>query len=294
MSGRPFSSPAGANDFLNFEAPSYGQFSADSNGSGKMSGTGFGSSAGVKGGDQSPSGVPPSDSASSTFGRPKEDNYLLKGIEFVKSSASNIQKGFGDSTRSNSLFGGDSGLLGTDTASTARSSLSALMNVGRSVIGLSGGNEEPQTWLNYTNYKIFVLLFITSLLFFALSFMTLPFIVFAPHKFGLLFTCATISFMSSLAFLKGTGALMEHMLNSKRIVFTGALGTSLVATFVFTTIYPIYLLAFISSLVQTLTLASVILSYIPGGAGALKLMYSSVWEFVKSRTRGSGSTTLPL
>eukprot|EP00371_Babesia_bovis_P002649 XP_001611296.1 SFT-2 like family protein [Babesia bovis T2Bo] len=166
------------------------------------------------------------------------------------------------------------------------------MNVGRSAIGLSTEQNQQNSWMTYTNYKACVVLFITSIVFFALAFMTLPFVIFAPHKFGLLFTCATISFLGSLALFKGLSALMEHMLDGKRVVFTAALGVSMASTLFFTTCYPIYILAIISSLVQTLTLASVIVSYIPGGAGALKLMYASIWEFVKNR--GNASTTLPI
>ncbi|ORM42225.1 uncharacterized protein BXIN_0983 [Babesia sp. Xinjiang] len=233
--------------------------------------------------------MPPSVTAPGGFGRPKvrvlsllancdnqEDNYLLKGIEFVKNSAANIQRGFGESTRSNSVLGmsyhlrcqsfigADSVLFGGDAASTARSSFSAIMNVGRSAIGLSSRDESSQSWMTYTNYKIFVVLLLTSLIFFALAFMTLPFIIFAPHKFGLLFTCASLTFLSSLSFLKGLRALMDHLLDAKRMVFSIALSVSMVSTLVFTTFYPIYLLAIASSLVQTLTLASVILSYLPG------------------------------
>ncbi|GFE52816.1 SFT2 family protein [Babesia ovis] len=295
MAGGHFSDTAGAtraSDFLNFEAPTYNQFGTDANSAGKSQGFSQFSATGMGSNGQANSAMPPSVGAPGGFGRSKEDNYLLKGIEFVKSSAANIQRGFGDSTRSNSVIGTDSILFGSDAASTARSSFSTIMNVGRSAMGFSSGQEGSASWLNYTNYKICVVLLVTSVIFFAMAFMTLPFIIFAPHKFGLLFTCASITFLASLAFLKGVAALLEHMLSTKRIAFTGALGVSMVSTLVFTTFYPIYILAIVSSLVQTLMLVSVILSYIPGGAGALKLMYSSIWEFIKNR--GSGSTPLPL
>ncbi|KAK1444378.1 hypothetical protein BgAZ_102840 [Babesia gibsoni] len=223
-----------------------------------------------------------------------EDNYLLKGIEFVKNSASNIQRGFGDSTRGSSFYGGVAASLSNDGIPSGRSSLSKIMNVGKSFIGMSSASSEAQSWMTYTNYKAFMALFATSVLFFVLSFMTLPFIFFAPHKFGLLFTCASVTFLSSMAFLKGLAALMEHMMHEKRIVYSGALCTSMGFTFIFTTCHPVYILAFISSIVQTLTLISVIVSYVPGGAGALKVMYSSMWEFVKRQTRGEGSGSLPI
>ncbi|GIX62130.1 uncharacterized protein BcabD6B2_15650 [Babesia caballi] len=297
MAGPPLPNSNGstrASDFLNFEAPKYGQFGAHASGAGKSQGfnssaaTGFGSS------DAAQSAMPTTLPGSSAFGGAKEDNYLLKGFDFIKKKASNIQGGFGDSTRSNSVVGGNAGLFGNDTASTARSSFSTIMSAGRSVLGLSGGNDENQSWMTYTNYTAFLVLLVTSMAFFVFSFMTLPFILFAPYKFGLLFTCASVSFLAALAFFKGLSALLEHMMNKKRIVFSGALAASMLSTLIFTTIYPLYLLAFISSIVQAVTLASVIVSYVPGGAGALKLMYSSLWEFVKSRTGGGSNMTIPI
>lgn len=139
-------------------------------------------------------------------------------------------------------------------------------------MGLSDASS-PQSWMTYTNYKAFLALFATSVLFFVLAFMTLPFIVFAPHKFGLLFTCASVTFLVSMAFLKGTAALIDHMMNPKCVVYSGALVASMLFTFIFTTCYPVYLLAFFSSLVQTVTLISVIISYVPGRLSFLVKCY---------------------
>lgn len=297
MAGLPFTEGSGstrASDFLNFEAPTYHQTGTNPKDGGRSHGFGTSSGSGFGGIGSAFGGMQQSVSASSVFGRTNEDNYLLKGIEFVKSSASNIQRGFGESTRGSSLYGGDSTSAGNDGTGTGRSSLSAIMNIGKSFIGISGSSSTQNSWMTYTNYKAFLALFATSVLFFVLSFMTLPFIFFAPHKFGLLFTCASVTFLLSMAFLKGTSALVEHMMNQKRIAYSGALGASMLSTFIFTILYPVYLLAFISSIVQTLTLLSVIVSYVPGGAGALKMMYSSLWEFVKNQTRGGNSSNLPL
>ncbi|XP_955375.1 integral membrane protein, putative [Theileria annulata] len=170
------------------------------------------------------------------FSNKTEENFLLKGIDFGK-------------TESNSGF---------------KSRLSSAMNFGRNIFGLTNGWQAEPSWKTYTNYKAFLTLFACSVIFFVMSFMSLPFIIFAPYKFGLLFTLASLTFLSSMAFLRGAGSLIDHMLNPKRLVFTVSYLVSLLCTLVFTTFYPLYVFAFIFSLVQFFALSSVMISYIPG------------------------------
>ncbi|EKX73250.1 conserved hypothetical protein [Theileria equi strain WA] len=263
-----------ASDFLNFDVPSYNKdpYKSQFDTLNGQKSPPLGQSNGSTGrffGDKS---------STSTFASRSEDNFLLKGIEFVTNGASNIRRGVMDTESQNES---QPGLF--------ISRMSSMISIGKAAFGLSSDWQTESSWRTYTNYKAFLVLFATSLIFFIMAFMTLPFIIFAPHKFGLLFTCASITFLISIALLKGAGSLIDHMLHSKRIVFTAAFLISLVSTLIFTTIYPLYLLAFVSSLTQFFSLMSVVLSYIPGGAGALKALYSSIWAYFRLSGRGSAS-----
>lgn len=279
MPAASYSDPMGttkASDFLNFDVPSYNKDSYKSqfdgvNGQKSPPLNQHSGGAGRLFGDKS---------NTSSFASKNEDNFLLKGIEFVTNGASNIKRGVID-TESQS---------GVQTGFFSR--MSSMMSIGKTVAGLSFDRQAEPSWRTYTNHRAFLVLFAMSLIFFIMSFMTLPFIVFAPHKFGLLFTCASITFLISMALLKGAGSLIDHMLHSKRIVFTVVFLVSLVFTLIFTTICPFYLLALASSLTQFFSLMSVVLSYIPGGAGALKALYSSIWAHFRLSGRG-GASSLP-
>ncbi|BAM40932.1 integral membrane protein [Theileria orientalis strain Shintoku] len=181
------------------------------------------------------------------FSNKSDQNFLLKGIDF--SSTSSMNK---------------FGLL---------SSMNRFGSWGRTDSG----------WKGYTNYKVFLVTLACSIFFFVMAFLALPFIVFAPYKFGLMFTIASILFLVSMSFLRGFGSLLEHFMAPKRLVFTAFYFISLVATLVFTLVYPMYLMAFLSSGVELLALVTLMISYIPGGAGAIKAMYSSLWSYIKGK-----------
>lgn len=211
---------------------------------------------------------------------------MLKGIEFVTGSQSATK------SNSNGYFNtSDDHNIFNNTGNSLSGKFASMINASKSVLGLS--QDLPgKSWKTYTNYKIFLLLFGTSILFSVLSFMALPFIVFAPQKFGLLFTCASISFMVSMSFLRGFGTLVEHLLDSSRIGFSIAYVSSLMSTLTFTTIYQSYVMTFISSVIQLISLLSVVVSYIPGGSGALKMLYSSLWSYITSGSSSGGSNSL--
>ncbi|KAK2195975.1 bifunctional Vesicle transport protein [Babesia duncani] len=263
---------AKASDFLNFEMPSYQNYDHAASPGFKAPGGPLNPNANSTSSSSTSAGIPSGFGNSSTnteFGNKGEENFLLKGIEFVANGASNLQ------SKTSSYFGwfiytilyGNVGSLNSENVfqENSTSRFSALSGLGKSVFGLASSNwRSDSSWKTYTNYKAFLVLFATSVLFGALSFMALPFIVFAPHKFGLLFTCASISFLASMALLRGAGTLMEHLLDPSRMGFTLAYFSSLFCTLLFTTVYPLYIMAFLSSVVQSISLMSVIVSYIPG------------------------------
>lgn len=83
--------------------------------------------------------------------------------------------------------------------------------------------------------------------------------------------------------------------NHRRLPFTLAYAFSLLATVYTTIIAPSYLLTLLCTVVQLISLASFLVSYVPGGISFLTMVKDQVagffWSFFGGR---GGSSILPL
>ncbi|CRG94939.1 protein transport protein SFT2, putative [Plasmodium gallinaceum] len=223
----------------------------------------------------------------------EEKGLIEKAIGLSKKGAENIQKGFKATLEKTNLTNTPS----ISSNSTAAETESIFSNF--PLFNNQNRNNESNTFfgftalLSYKNFPLFCVLFGVSVLFMILSFLTLPMIVIAPRQFGFFFTLSSISFVSSLAFLKGFSSLYFHLLEKKRLPFTTAYILSLVSTLYFTVISPLYLLALITSIVQVLALISFIVSYIPGGSEAIKMLINALYSYIKKLFRKNNSSDLP-
>lgn len=229
----------------------------------------------------------------------EEKGLIQKAIDMSKKGAENLQKGFKSTLDKANLNTGNTGVTNSTAAETESmfSSFSLFNNAnGNSTNAYNSTNNSffgITALLSYKNFPIFCVLLGVSIVFTFLSFVTLPMIVIAPKQFGLFFTFASISFISSLAFLKGFSNLCIHLMERKRLPFTIAYILSLISTLYFTLISPLYLLALITSIVQFLALVSFLVSYIPGGSEAIKMLFGAASTFIKRLFRKNEGSDLP-
>ncbi|CRH01182.1 protein transport protein SFT2, putative [Plasmodium relictum] len=220
----------------------------------------------------------------------EEKGLIQKAIGLSKKGAENFQKGFKATLEKTNLTNAPS----ISSNSTAAETESIFSNF--PIFNNQSRNNESNSFLGFTtilsykNFPLFCVLFGISILFMILSFLTLPMIVIAPRQFGFFFTLSSISFVTSLAFLKGFSSLYFHLLERKRLPFTAAYILSLASTLYFTVIRPLYLLALITSVVQVLALISFIVSYIPE---AIKMLINALYSYIKKLFRKNNSSDLP-
>ncbi|GAW82345.1 protein transport protein SFT2 [Plasmodium gonderi] len=223
----------------------------------------------------------------------EEKGLIQKAISLSKKGAENIQKGIKKTLEKTNLNNAPSIVSNSTTAETGSmfSNFPLFNNQNRE--NESNSFFAFTTVLSYKNFPLFCLLFGISIIFLILSFFTLPMIVITPRQFGFFFTLSSICFVSSLAFLKGFSSLYYHLMEKNRLPFTSAYILSLLSTLYFTIIKPLYLLALITSVVQVLALISFIVSYIPGGSGAIRMLLSAMFTYIKNLFRRNNSSDLP-
>ncbi|KXS14268.1 SFT2-like protein [Gonapodya prolifera JEL478] len=125
------------------------------------------------------------------------------------------------------------------------------------------------------------------------AFLTLPMILLSPGKFAFSFSFGTILLLMSPAVLRGPRTHLQHMTSPDRLPFTAALMGSWAGVVYFTVASPSYVFALFFGLLQTLTLVWYVLSYFPGGSGAMLGMVRMClpWSWMG---RGGGTGWLPL
>ncbi|GAB67844.1 SFT2-like protein [Plasmodium cynomolgi strain B] len=223
----------------------------------------------------------------------EEKGLIQKAISLSKKGAENIQKGIKKTLEKTNLNNAPSLVSNSTTAETG----SMFSNF--PLFNSQSRENEPNSFfafttvLSYKNFPLFCLFFGISILFLILSFFTLPMIVITPRQFGFFFTLSSICFVTSLAFLKGFSSLYYHLMEKNRLPFTAAYILSLLSTLYFTVIKPLYLLALITSIVQVFALISFIVSYIPGGSGAIKMLLTTLFTYIKNLFRRGNSSDLP-
>jgi len=113
------------------------------------------------------------------------------------------------------------------------------------------------------------------------AFLFFPMVVLYPHKFALLFTAGSLCIIASLVFLRGSKTFLAHFTSWERLPFSTAYAASLLITLYVTLGIKSYILALIFSVVQMVSLASLLASYIPGGVRAIHFMKDMSWSFAK-------------
>ena len=115
-----------------------------------------------------------------------------------------------------------------------------------------------------------------------LAFTFLPIVIISPHKFALLFTMGSALMLTSFSFLRGHSAFLSHLASVTRLPFTASYLTSLVGTLYSSLVMGSYLLTLIFSIIQVVALSFFLVSYIPGGTGALTMVGSLVGTGLKN------------
>uniref|UniRef100_A0A0G4I5H9 Vesicle transport protein n=1 Tax=Chromera velia CCMP2878 TaxID=1169474 RepID=A0A0G4I5H9_9ALVE len=159
--------------------------------------------------------------------------------------------------------------------------------------GASGAVEEAS--MTQTRLIMFAVGAAVGSLFMFLAFMFLPMLVIAPSKFALLFTSGSLCFMVSIASLKGHRAFLSHMISRERLPFSTCYVLSLGLTLWSTLYARSYLLTLLFSLLQLISLAYFMMSYLPGGTRTLNFLGGMCWGFISKLITGrSGSQGTPL
>lgn len=115
-----------------------------------------------------------------------------------------------------------------------------------------------------------------------LAFTFLPFVIISPHKFALLFTIGSALMVISFSFLRGHVEFVKHLSSVQRLPFSVSYGVSLIGTLYCSLVMGSYLLTLVFSIVQVVALAYFLVSYIPGGTGALTFVGGVVGSGIKS------------
>eukprot|EP00320_Phaeocystis_rex_P009911 CAMPEP_0119093514 /NCGR_PEP_ID=MMETSP1178-20130426/163361_1 /TAXON_ID=33656 /ORGANISM="unid sp, Strain CCMP2000" /LENGTH=211 /DNA_ID=CAMNT_0007077173 /DNA_START=40 /DNA_END=675 /DNA_ORIENTATION=+ len=148
--------------------------------------------------------------------------------------------------------------------------------------------------LRTSHWKYFVVMLVAAGSMFSLAGLFLPLVLIRPQKFSLFFTLGSLLVMSAFAVLRGPTEQLKHMLSIQRLPFTATYIGSMVLTLYAALVAQSYLLVILFSAVQVSALAWYVLSYLPGGAPALKLFAKVASRGVRSCCGGEGKQLLPL
>jgi len=133
--------------------------------------------------------------------------------------------------------------------------------------------------------KVFCALLFLSALFFALAFFVgLPMIALKPQKFALSFTCGSLTFMGSFGILKGPKEHLVSMIAGDRLIFSTVYVGSMLATLYLTFTkggIKGYALVLSASAVQLVALLWYLISFLPGGAMGLQLVFKAMWTILQ-------------
>eukprot|EP00917_Polyrhabdina_sp_WS-2016_P029864 GHVP01063615.1.p1 GENE.GHVP01063615.1~~GHVP01063615.1.p1 ORF type:complete len:239 (+),score=22.31 GHVP01063615.1:31-717(+) len=133
-----------------------------------------------------------------------------------------------------------------------------------------------------TSWILFGLFLVSGILFLSMAFLFLPAVVLMPQKFALLFTFGSIFIVMSLGVIKGFVPLFKHLITRERLPFTVAYFGSLIMTLVSTLWLHSYVLTLLCAIVQVFALASMVVSYFPGGVKALSYVKDLLIKLFKS------------
>ncbi|XP_041069646.1 vesicle transport protein SFT2C [Carcharodon carcharias] len=126
-----------------------------------------------------------------------------------------------------------------------------------------------------------------GLLCFSLSAVYAPFMLLKARKFALLFTLGSLFVLASLALLRGPWNQLRRLLSRDQLPFTAAYLGSLFATLYSALALQSTSLTAVAATFQLLTLASYLVSSVPGGAAGLRFiggLFSSAFKRTVSKS----------
>ena len=112
----------------------------------------------------------------------------------------------------------------------------------------------------------------------------------ARSQFSLFFTLGSLLAMVAFAVLRGPLEQLKHMCSLRRLPFTSTYVGSMVLTLYAALVAQSYLLVLLFASIQCAALAWYVLSYVPGGAPALKLVTKLVSRGVRSCCGAAGAS----
>lgn len=139
------------------------------------------------------------------------------------------------------------------------------------------------------SYTIFFIILFLGMGVIMLSLMFLPLAVINPKKFVSLFSLGSLLIIGSFIFIHGTRDFCGMLFSKTRWVLTTLFLTS-IATGVFFSFYGNYfIIAYICSIFQFITLVTFVLSFIPGGGMGINF----IWNLIKSPFSRQSESYLP-
>ena len=174
------------------------------------------------------------------------------------------------------------------------SSVKSMFSSSSSAAPTGQSDEESAGLMNWASSKIsdvtqtkerltiFSLLAVSGVVCMILAFTFLPMIIISPHKFAMLFTIGSFLMLASFSCLRGHAAFFKHLASIERLPFSASYGLSLVGTLYCSMVMGSYILTMIFSGIQVIALAYFLVSYIPGGTGALTLVGGMMGSGIKS------------
>ncbi|CAD7936132.1 unnamed protein product [Amoebophrya sp. A120] len=140
----------------------------------------------------------------------------------------------------------------------------------------------------------FAILLVVGMIMVGMSMMFLPVVVLAPQKFALLFSMGSLSIVSANVSLRGMSAFLSFAFASERAAFAVGYCLSFLGVLYASLVLKSYFLTLFCVVGELVSLAYILLSYVPGGTRFLNLIFSMVYSGIKmlcgSCLRSSGST----
>ena len=128
-----------------------------------------------------------------------------------------------------------------------------------------------------SSYKYFLIFLILGLLFFFLSFLCFPFVLFNPGKYLRLLTFGNIFIMISFLFYYGSKDFFAFLVDEKRTGVVFAHFSSMCFSFFISIFIGGYFIQFILDFILTITTIMFILSLLPGGSSGITAIKNMIF-----------------
>lgn len=147
--------------------------------------------------------------------------------------------------------------------------------------------------LNYfeveKSYTLFFIILFLGIGVTMLSLMFLPLAVINPKKFVSLFSLGSLLIIGSFIFIYGTREFVGMLFSKTRWVLTTLFLSSIAIGIFFSFYGDFFIVAYICSVLQLITLVTFVLSFIPGGGMGINF----IWNLIKSPFSRNSESYLP-